>query len=53
MSLVHEDGTDRAWTPIQVLVRAPGRPIDVGITERQLDVAGCVGQVQPTIAPAA
>ena len=45
MAIVDEDRTDRARPAVQVLVRAPGGEVDVPVVERELDVAGGVGQV--------
>ena len=43
--LVHEGAGHRARPAVEVLVRAPGGPVDVPVVQPQRDVARCVGQV--------
>ena len=45
VTLVDEDRPDRARAAVEVLVRAPRGEVDVPVVERELDVAGGVGQV--------
>ena len=45
MSVVEEQLGDRAGAAVEVLVGAPGRPVDAGIVQRERDVPGGVGEV--------
>ena len=45
VALVDEDRADRPGSAVEVLVGAPGGEVDVPLVERELDVAGRVGEV--------